>query len=250
MSSDQEMILASLNTHGGRGADGRPYDLVSACRHLEADIIALQEVWHRRGEPDPVAEIASALGAEAICADLRAETDLRSLGISRETTRGRWGLAVLTTLPVAHYEVAELGRTPGDPIARAAQIVTVEVPGEGKLRLANTHLTHLFASPVQLLRLVRHLAAADLPTVIVGDLNMPMPLTGLVVGYAPAVIGRTYPAYRPVLQLDHILADRRVARRGGEVLAPAGSDHRPVRARLRLAALPPGEIGYRRTAVT
>lgn len=229
-----QVILASLNTHGGRGADGRAYDLVAACRHLEADIVALQEVWHPRGEPDPVDEIASALGAEAIQADLRADIDLRSLGISGETTRGRWGLAVLTTMPVAHYEVADLGRTPGDPVPRAAQLVTLEIPGGGKIRLANTHLTHLLASPVQLIRLVQHLAATDIPTVIAGDLNMPLPLTWLAVDYAPAVIGRTYPAHQPVVQLDHILAERRVTRRGGEVLPPTGSDHRPVRARLRL----------------
>jgi endonuclease/exonuclease/phosphatase family metal-dependent hydrolase len=235
MSTDHELVLASLNTHGGRAADRRPYDLAAACRQLQAGVIALQEVWRPPGEPDPVDGIASALGAEAIHADLCADTDLRSLGISGETTRGRWGLAVLTTVPVAHYEVADLGRTPGDPIPRAAQLVTLEFPGGTRLRLANTHLTHLLASPVQLIRLVRQLSAADVPTVIAGDLNMPMPVTGLAVGYAPAVIGRTYPAHQPVVQLDHILANRRVTRHGGEVLAPAGSDHRPVRARLRLA---------------
>jgi len=110
----------------------------------------------------------------------------------------------------------------------------VDIPGGGSLRVANTHLTHLIASPVQLVRLVRYLAAADVPTVITGDLNMPLPLTGVAAGYAPAVIGRTYSAARPVVQLDHILADRRVIRCGGEVLPPAGSDHLPVRARVRL----------------
>ena len=235
MSSNQEVILASLNTHGGRDAAGRAYDLAAACRQLEADVIALQEVWRPRGEPDPVDEIASALGADAVQADLCADINLRSLGISGETTQGRWGLAVLTTLPVAHYEVADLGRTPGDQIPRAAQLITLEIPGGGRLRLANTHLTHLLASPVQLIRLMQHLAAADVPTVIAGDLNMPLPLTWLAVGYAPAVIGRTYPAHQPVVQLDHILADSRVTRRGGQVVSAAGSDHRPVRARLRLA---------------
>ena len=234
MSSDQEVILASLNTHGGRGADGQVYDLAAACRQLKADIIALQEVWRPDDGPDPVDEIASALGAEAFQAPLRSGTDLRSMGISGETARGRWGVAVLTTMPVAHSEVADLGRTPGDPIGRVAQLITVDIPGGGSLRVANTHLTHLFASPVQLLRLVRHLSAADVPTVITGDLNMPLPLTGLAAGYAPAVIGRTYSAARPVVQLDHILADRRVIRCGGEVLPPAGSDHLPVRARVRL----------------
>ena len=235
MSSDQEVILASLNTHGGRDADGQVYDLAAACRQLKADIIALQEVWRPHGEPDPVDEIASALGAEAFRAELRSDTDLRRLSISGETARGQWGLAVLTTMPVAGSEVADLGRTPGDPIRRVAQLITVDIPGGGRLRVANSHLTHLFASPVQLLRLVRHLAAADVPTVIAGDLNMPLPVTGLAVGYDAAVTGRTYSASRPVVQLDHILANHRVTRCGGEVLGPAGSDHLPVRARLRLA---------------
>jgi endonuclease/exonuclease/phosphatase family metal-dependent hydrolase len=235
MISDQEVVLASLNTHGGRGADGQRYDLAAACRQLNADVIALQEVWRPQGGPDPLAGIAAELGAEAIHADLCADTDLRGLGISAETARGQWGLAVLTTVPVAHGGLANLGRTPGDPIARAAQLVTLDIAGGGRLRLANTHLTHLLASPVQLLRLVRHLAAADgVPTVIAGDLNMPMPVTGLAAGYAPAVIGRTYPAHRPLVQLAHVRAGRRVIRCGGEVLGPAGSDHLPVRARLRL----------------
>jgi endonuclease/exonuclease/phosphatase family metal-dependent hydrolase len=235
MSSDQEVILASLNTHGGRGADGLPYDLEAACRQLKADIIVLQEVWHPAGEPDPVDEIASALGAEAIHAYLHSDIDLRSMGISEETTRGQWGISVLTTVPVASFELASLSRTPGDPTPREAQLVTFAIPGGGRLRVANTHLTHLLASPVQLLQLVRRLMVTDIPTVIAGDLNMPMPVTGLAARYAPAVIGRTFPARRPVVQLDHILANRQVTRCGGEVLGPAGSDHLPVRARLRLA---------------
>ena len=234
MTTNTETILASLNTHGGRGADGRPYDLEAACRQLKADIIVLQEVWRARGGPDPVADIAAALGTELLRADLMDDTDLRSFGISGETARGRWGLATLTTVPVTGYEVVDLGRIAGDPTPRAAQLVTMELPGGGPLRIVNTHLTSRLLSPVQLLRLVRHLATDDIPTVIAGDLNMPAPLTGLAAGYAPAVSGRTFPAYRPLLQLDHILASRRVTRCGGEVLPPVGSDHLGVRARLRL----------------
>ena len=233
--SNQETILASLNTHGGRGADGRPYDLEAACRQSKADIVVLQEVWRPRGEPDPVAEIAAALGAETLWADLLPDTDLRTVGIAEETARGRWGLAALTTMPVTGYEVTRLGSVPGDATPRAAQLITVALPGGGRLRIANTHLTYRLLSPLQLLRLVRDLAADDVPTVIAGDLNMPLPVTGLAAGYASAVTGRTFPAHRPLVQLDHVLAGRRLARCGGEVLAPAGSDHLPVRARLRPA---------------
>ena len=234
MSSDQEVILASLNTHAGRTADGRPYDLEAACRQLKADIIVLQEVWRPRYQLNPVREIAAALGAEPLWTDLIPDVDLGSVGIADEQARGRWGLAMLTTAPVLGFDVTDLGRSPGDLVPRGAQLVTIGLPRRGSLRIVNTHLTYRLLSPVQLLRLVRRLAVDDLPTVIAGDLNMPLPVTGLAAGYAPAVSGRTYPAHRPLLQLDHILASRRVARCGGEVLPPVGSDHLPVRARLRL----------------
>jgi endonuclease/exonuclease/phosphatase family metal-dependent hydrolase len=232
--SSTETILASLNTHGGRDAGGRRYDLEAACRQFKADIIVLQEAWRPRGEPNPVDEIAAAIGAEALWTDLIRDVNLDSLGIADERTRGRWGLATLTTAPVLGFEVTDLGRIPGDRAPRAAQLVTIELPCGGPLRIVNTHLTYRLLSPLQLFRLVRRLVVDDIPTVIAGDLNMPLPVTGLAVGYAPAVSGRTYPAQRPLLQLDHILASRRVARRGGEVLPPVGSDHLPVRATLQL----------------
>ncbi len=232
MRSSTETILASLNTHGGRDAGGQPYDLEAACRQLKADVIVLQEVWRPRGEPDPVGEIGAALGAEPLWTDLISDVDLRGIGIADERARGRWGLATLTTAPVTGFEVTDLGRVPGDLMPRAAQLVTIELPGRGPLRIVNTHLTYRLVSPVQLVRLVRRLVTDDVPTVIAGDLNMPMAFTGLAAGYAPAVFGRTYPAHRPLVQLDHVLASRRVARWGGEVLPPAGSDHLPVRAAL------------------
>jgi endonuclease/exonuclease/phosphatase family metal-dependent hydrolase len=66
--------------------------------------------------------------------------------------------------------------------------------------------------------------------VIAGDLNMPRAFTRAAAGYADAVRGRTYPAHRPLVQLDHLLAGRRLAGLDGEVLDPVGSDHLPVRA--------------------
>jgi endonuclease/exonuclease/phosphatase family metal-dependent hydrolase len=229
------MILASLNLHGGRGADGTPFDVVTACRELKADTIVLQEAWWPAGQPDPVAEAAQVLGARLLRTGPVTATDLRSLANARDLRHGRLGLAVVTTLPVTTYEVADLGRTPGDKISRAAQLVTVTTPTGTGLRVVNTHLTHRLLSPVQLLRLTRRLAASTVPTVIAGDLNMPGPVSGLAVGYAPAVTGATFPADRPLLQLDHMLTGPAVQARDGQVLPPAGSDHLPIRACLRVA---------------
>ncbi len=227
-------MLASLNRHAGRGADGRPYSVAEACLALHADVLALQEVWRPDGEPDPADAVAAALGAEAVHTTLRAGTTLAAMSIAPDPAPGRWGLAVVSTLPVTGSEVISLGRAPRDPVPRAALVVTVELPGGELLRIANAHLTHRFASPAQLLRLVRHLARGNVPAVIAGDLNMPGPVSGLAVGYSPAVGGRTFPAHRPLLQLDHLLTGRGVTGSEGRVLGPAGSDHLPIRARVRL----------------
>jgi len=234
-----DLVLASLNLHGGRGQDGTPFDVGAACHQLAADLVVLQEAWQPAGQPDPVAQAASALGARLIRADLLADTSLRSLNIAPDGARGRWGLAVLSTLPVTSYELVDLGRSGGDPISRAAQLVTVTTPAGAALRVANAHLTHRYFSPVQLVRLLRRLAADPVPTVIAGDLNMPAPVTGLAVGYSPAVRGRTFPAGRPVVQLDHILAGRGTCARDGQVMPAAGSDHLPIRARVRVRVRPP-----------
>jgi endonuclease/exonuclease/phosphatase family metal-dependent hydrolase len=224
------MILASMNLHGGCGADGTPFDVVAACRQLKADMIALQETWRPASQPDPLAEAARELGALLIRADLVTNTDLHSLHIAPDASPGQWGLAALTVLPVTGYELVDLGRFWGDPASRAAQLITVTTPTGESLRVANTHLTHLFFSPVQLVRLARRLAASTVPTVITGDLNMPGPVTGLAAGYSPAVHGRTFPGSYPLVQLDHVLTGRAVRADDGQVLPAAGSDHLPIRA--------------------
>jgi endonuclease/exonuclease/phosphatase family metal-dependent hydrolase len=232
MDHDDQITIASLNMHGGLDRRGQPFDVEAACHYLKADVITVQEAWLQNGQPDPLAAPASALGAQVKRASLAVDTTLVSLGVGPGTEPGTWGLAVLTVLPVTGYHVVGLGRAPGDPHHRAAQVVTVAVPGGKPLCVVNTHLTHRYSSPVQLRRLLRHLAGGTDPTVIVGDLNMPRAATWAVVGYSRVVRGRTYPAHRPLVQLDHVLAGRRVTGLDGEVLDPVGSDHLPIRAQL------------------
>ena len=70
MTAAADVVLASLNLHGGRSADGARYDVAAACLLLKADIIVLQEAWQPDGQPDPVAEAAQA--AEPVEADAAA----------------------------------------------------------------------------------------------------------------------------------------------------------------------------------
>lgn len=238
MNHDEPITLASLNLHGGLTARGEPFDVAGACHRLKADVITLQEAWRPDEQPDVVTTIAAELGAQVRQRGLARNTNRALLGVGADTGSGTWGLAVLSLLPVTGYQEIELGRAPGDRISRAAQVVTLTAPGGVALRVVNTHLTHRFTSPVQLIRLTRRLAAeaagAALPTIIVGDLNMPRPGTLAATGYQATVRGRTYPAGRPWIQLDHLLFRGPVRVSGAEVADPVGSDHLPIRAELRL----------------
>jgi endonuclease/exonuclease/phosphatase family metal-dependent hydrolase len=239
MNHDEPITLASLNLHGGLTARGEPFDVAGACHRLKADVIALQEAWRPAERPDVVTAVAAELGAQVRHRGLARNTSRAVLGVGTDTGSGSWGLAVLSLLPITGYQEIELGRAPGDRISRAAQVVTLSTPGGAALRVVNTHLTHRFTSPVQLARLARRLAAgpvagASLATIIVGDLNMPRPGTLAAPGYRATVRGRTYPAGRPWIQLDHLLARGPVRVSGGEVADPVGSDHLPIRAELRV----------------
>jgi endonuclease/exonuclease/phosphatase family metal-dependent hydrolase len=226
------ITLASLNLHGGVTSQGEPFDVADACHRLKADVITLQEAWRPEAEPDVVTGVAAALGAEVRHRGLARNTNRARLGVGTDQGAGSWGLAVLTMLPVTGYQEIELGRAPGDRIGRAAQVLTLATPGGAALRVVNTHLTHRYSSPVQLALLVRRLAGSALPTVLAGDLNMPRPATLVARGYRSVVRGRSFPAGRPLIQLDHMLLSGAVSAAETEVLEPVGSDHLPIRARL------------------
>jgi endonuclease/exonuclease/phosphatase family metal-dependent hydrolase len=73
----------------------------------------------------------------------------------------------------------------------------------------------------------------DVPAVLVGDMNMwGPPLVMLLPGWSRAVRGRSWPAWRPLFQIDHVLVTAPVRVLEGSVVRIEGSDHLPVRARL------------------
>lgn len=235
MDHDEPITLASLNLHGGLTARGAPFDVAGACHRLKADVITLQEAWRPDEQPDVVTAVAAELGAQVRYRGLARNTNRALLGVGTDTGSGTWGLAVLSLLPVTGYHEIELGQAPGDRISRAAQVITLTMPGGAALRVVNTHLTHRFTSPVQLAWLTRRLGQGpQLPTVIAGDLNMPLSLTRAAAGYRATVRGRTYPASRPWIQLDHLLLRGPVRVSSAEVADPLGSDHLPIRAELQV----------------
>jgi len=152
---------------------------------------------------------------------------------------GTWDLAVLTRQVPARAEVLELGDIRGDRTRRGAIAVDLVPPGgDGRpVTVIGTHMSHLSdGSLIQFRRLARRLPAADTDVVLAGDMNLwGPPLSLLFPGLRRVVRGRTWPAWRPIAQSDHILATSRLASSAhGEVVPVRGSDHLPVRARFAL----------------
>jgi endonuclease/exonuclease/phosphatase family metal-dependent hydrolase len=124
-----------------------------------------------------------------------------------------------------------------DVVRRAAVVVDLEVEGH-PISLAGTHMSHLLYGShrnwAELRDLLRSGARAD--AALIGDMNTwgPMVVTLFMPGWRRAVVGRSWPAWRPHSQIDHVLVRGALRPVRGEVLPNAGSDHRPVRAELQI----------------
>jgi endonuclease/exonuclease/phosphatase family metal-dependent hydrolase len=272
MAGHPEFRVASFNVHAGVDGWGRPFDVTAACRRLEADVLVVQEVWVPDDGPSMADTLARDLGATLVwqslttgrrgvphpdagprwapTRDARTEANalyfdgerplpdrIRRADRYRVAQPGTWGLAVLSRLPVLTRETIDLGRLRGDRARRAAIVVEVLV-GATPVVVAGTHMSHLVAgSPVQFSRLRREVAArvGDRPAVLAGDMNLWGPPTvALLPGWRRAVRGRTWPAWRPHSQPDHILVRGGIEVVEGSVVEEVGSDHRPLRALLRV----------------
>lgn len=278
--SGAAVVVANFNVHAGIDGWGRPFDVVGACRALDADVLALEETWTPDGRPGLADEVAVALGyqvveralatgrralphphadhrwmrpldwrgaSHAIYLDSERPLSGRTVGSARyrEAEPGSWGIAVLSRLPPASVDVVELGRLPRDRSRRAAIVVELGLGG-GRLTVVGTHMSHLsYGSPLHFLRLNRILErrVGDRPAVLMGDMNLwGPPVTTFFRRWHRALRQRTWPAWRPHSQVDHILVRGGVRVLDAEVRPMAGSDHRPVRARLAL----PGAVGAER----
>jgi endonuclease/exonuclease/phosphatase family metal-dependent hydrolase len=61
-----EVVVASFNLHAGVDGWGRPYDVVDACRLLQADVLVLQESWRSSDGDDLAGSVGSELGYSVV----------------------------------------------------------------------------------------------------------------------------------------------------------------------------------------
>jgi len=239
-----ELTIASFNLHWGRGTrrDGYPpFDVVAACSTFEADVIVLQETWAPDGGPAQHDEVADALGMRCVTgppARVRMDPDPRVVRAEPGERPGDGDscLALLSRKPIRSTRTIPLPQLPLDTWPRALLHAEIDVDGTN-LTVVATHFTHLeFGAPLHTAALRRGLPPSDRPAVLLGDMNM----WGWTIdamtpsGWRRAVRGKTWPAPRARHQIDHILVTPAVEVVRGEVLPHFGSDHLPVRARLRV----------------
>ena len=95
--------VASFNAHYGRDRQDRPFDVVGACRSIDAEVIALQEVWWPDDQDGWLGDLR-ALGYELVELPMARAGVSPSLNIHRVpgNSTGWWGMAIASRLPVLH----------------------------------------------------------------------------------------------------------------------------------------------------
>ena len=224
------MRLATFNIlHGRALSDGRvDLDrLADAVRSLDADVLALQEVDREQPRShlaDLTAVAADAMGAGshrfvAALSGTPGATWIAATG-DEVPSSAAYGISLLSRYPARSWQVLRLPRIPvrfplwlpeprkwivvhDEP--RPVVVGTFDTPG-GTVTVANTHLSFVPAwGRIQLQRIRRDLAALPGTVVLMGDLNMTEPGPEQITGFTSLAHHATFPADRPLRQLDHIL---------------------------------------------
>lgn len=253
--------------HAGVDGWGRPFDVVGACRKIDADVLVLEENWQPESGTSVATEVGRALGYAVVehplatgrlagidpkatdrwmrrvdwrgashAIFLDGERPLASRVVRSDRYQsalpGAWGIAVLSRVKLEASGVVDLGRLSRDRARRGALWVRVSVAGNA-VTVAGTHMSHLtYGAPAHFARLSRALRAlaGGRPIVLAGDMNLwGPPVSVFFPGWQRAPRARTWPAWRPHSQLDHVLVGRGLSIVTARVLPDAGSDHLPVR---------------------
>ncbi|MGC9666191.1 endonuclease/exonuclease/phosphatase family protein [Planosporangium sp. 12N6] len=256
------MRLVTFNLMHGRSLqDGRvdPARLTAAVAGLDADVLGMQEVDRdqpRSGGADLAALAAAALGDRA--AHRFVPTVIGTPGERFRTVTAsdagvgepHYGVALATRWPVREWRVARLPAArmrapvyvPGpsgggmillDDEPRVLLAAVVDGPW-GAMTVATTHLSFIPGWNVRQLRqAIRVLRTLPAPRLLLGDLNIPGRVAGVVSGWRMLAHRPTYPSPTPRVQFDHVLLDPRGAAglpppREARTPPVTVSDHRPL----------------------
>ncbi len=255
------MRVATFNIHAGVDGWGRRQDAVAVAVALEANLLFVQELW--RGEFDdqvvdltsgslrlvgevPLSQCERVTGAsggrgwQSPLALLRGDSGLffservplsarrqRERGAAVGVETGTWGVGLFTDLEVVSSEIIHLPQLRRDKSRRAVIVARLRDSSHEFYALAihGAHLSH--GSLVQYRFLQTLIDGLDpLPMILAGDFNCWRPLLRCVLPrWRSAVRRRTWPAWAPHSQIDHILL-RGSWRVAGARSVNGPSDHR------------------------
>lgn len=228
-----QLTFASYNIHKAVGIDGRrdPDRILAVLHEIDADVVALQEADRRFGRRESVLP-------RQLLDDL---SDYRAVALNQRPDSIGWhGNALLVK---RHVEVAGAGIVPL-PTLEPRGAVRADLVAHGqRLRVVGMHLDLSGLRRRQQLRtIIADVASCGpaCPSVLMGDFNE-WALHGgcwreFHSPWRVLTPGRSFPARRPVAQLDRIVvsgewqvSDARVHH---SALAAVASDHLPVLARM------------------
>jgi endonuclease/exonuclease/phosphatase family metal-dependent hydrolase len=228
----RRIAIGSYNVHSCVGwLDRRtaPARIAAVLKELNCDIYALQEVDNQEGEGEDSAQL------EYLSRELQMAA-VPGLRIVRHS--GEFGNALLTRLPILSVHRHDLSYWRFEP--RGALDVQLDL-GHHKLRVIATHLglsrRERRSQWRHLLRAVAS-APAELPTIVLGDMNEWLP-SSATLRDAHSILGEplappAFPAFAPFLALTRIWVRPVGAMASIEVhrtaLSRRASDHLPVKA--------------------
>jgi len=230
--------VASFNIlHGRSTTDGvvDPDRLREAVRLLDPDVLGLQEV--DRGQTrshgiDLTAVAAEAMGArDATFVPALTGTPGEGWHQPRSSDPhdvAAYGNALLSRLPVRSWVRVRL---PALPLRRPRDEPRVAIGATlDGVSVFTTHLSYLPPwNRVQLHRLLSSLRRLPGPQLLTGDLNIAGALPRSLRDWTPLVHEPTFPADKPRVQLDHVLARRCAPTvHSVQVIELPLSDHRAV----------------------
>jgi endonuclease/exonuclease/phosphatase family metal-dependent hydrolase len=242
-SSARDFTVAAFNAHWGFGRYGRfhgvRFDVARVVRGFAADLVVVPEAWR---DLDGIG-VLDGLGDHGFHVETIELMPLHLRPRSHNSDRaavpyeGAWELAVCSRFPVLERRLIPMGIVRTDaPGMRYALALTVAIDGV-PVEIIGLHVSSKVwrLAPLQHLLTLRGGIVEGGPQILAGDFNFWGPPVGrLMRGWERPVRGRTYNSRRPHSQIDHVLVRGGIQALGGEVLAATPSDHRPIRARLRL----------------
>jgi len=205
----------------------RESDLRAAAVAVDADVLGLQEVdkgQPRSGKADQAGVVADELDAPwwrfapALAGTPQSRwTQADPLG---DTAGPAYGIALVSRLRVLRWEAHSFPAAPVKLPLRVAgehgltrvsdeprvALAAVVVGPDGPFTVATAHLSFVPGWNVrQVLTVTRWLATMPPPRLLLGDLNLPGRLPGILTRWAELARAPTYPSWRPRVQWDHIL---------------------------------------------